>query len=403
MASLSSFLRKAPSERLKPFFGSRGLALPNEFDWGSHGQGTSFVAAINAAIDNLPGAKQDDLKAELDHLASLSTDAVMVSAEQVCPVLGIELEGFEGVQDVLLMLALDHPKAFERVAVQASLNRRTGGKNWSAFQFDDDGKPWALDDDDARQAFVSDAIDILNLPEHRKREADWYSAVRTHPITGEETEILHATIYVEDRAASALAFGALDALERRVVPRVLEVGIACNPDDRIVEICANGGKNVRDQYAQAFADHFAPHAEPPVEAPRREVRLESLKSAPDLLIEPADGIERVEVSALDFYSMGGGFARFELRGDGEKIYQFLDRRFGEASPHRQDGWKITSAILRISMAPQEGKRRRTLTITLRSPNTTTIPNKTESDRQLALKLLERWQLIAPPPSDFDAA
>ena len=153
------------------------------------------------------------------------------------------------------------------------MNRRTGGKNWSAFKFDDDGKAWALADETVRAAFVGDAIAILNPPAHRKREADWYRAVRVRPITGEETEIVQATIYVEDRAASELTFGASEGLERQVFQRVLEVGIACNPAESIVEICAAGGKKVRDQYAQAFLKHFAPGSESPVEAPRREVLL----------------------------------------------------------------------------------------------------------------------------------
>ena len=72
-----------------------------------------------------------------------------------------------------------------------------------------------------------------------------------------KTDLTHATIYVEDRAASELAF-AETTLVRRVVPKVLEVALACNPRDRSVEICAKGGKKIRDQYAQAFAKHFAP-------------------------------------------------------------------------------------------------------------------------------------------------
>lgn len=401
MASYSGFLRKSPSGRLKAFFNKHGLEYPQDFVWSSAGRGKAFVAEINKLIDELPALKQDAVKAELDHLASLANNAVLVSAEQVCPTMGIDLEGLEGVQDVLLMLALDYPQAFERVAVQASLNRRTGGKNWSAFQFDDDGMTWALGDETARAAFVADAIEILNLPVHRKREADWYRAVRVHPITGEETELVQATIYVEDRAASELTFGASEGLERQVFQRVLEVGIACNPAERIVEICAAGGKKVRDEYAQAFSKHFAPGSEPPVEAPRREVLLNTLRSQSDFSVEPAEGVERVEVSSLDFFSTGGGFARFEKRGDGETIYQFLDRRLGQVSPIKAGGWQIVSATLRIVMAPQDSKRRRTLTVTLRTPNTTTIPNKTEADRQLVLQLLERWNLIAPPAPEPD--
>ncbi|WP_415402876.1 hypothetical protein [Tateyamaria sp. SN3-11] len=370
--------------------------MPADFNWNRAGQGGALVSSLIEVLHNLPAVKQDSIKAELDHLASLTNDAVMVSAEQVCPMMGIDLEGFEGVQDVLLMLALDHPQAFERVAVQASLNRRTGGRHWSAFQFDDDGKTWALEDEAARAAFVGAAIKILNLLAHRKREADWYRAVRVHPITGQEAEIVQATIYVEDHAAIELTFGASEGLERHVFQRVLEVGIACNPAEQIVEICAAGGKKVRDEYARAFSRHFAPGSELPVEAPRRDVLLDTLRSNPEFPVEPADGVERVEVSSLDFFSTGGGFARFEKRGDEETVYQFLDRRFGPVSPIKVGGWRIVSATLRIVLTAQDGKRRRTLTVTLRTPNTTTIPNKTEADRELVLNLLERWNLIALP-------
>lgn len=403
MASYSGFIRKSPGAGLAKFFSTRRVEIPDGFNWQSDGRGTALVKELNKLIDELPALKQDRVKAELDHLASLANQNGMLSAEQICSAQGVDLEGFEGVEDVLLMLAVKHPKTLERVAVQASLISRSGGKNWSAFQFDDDGKTWALGDEIARAAFVNDAIGILELPDHRKREADWYTTVRVDPLTGEETEIVQATIYVEDRAESELTFGSSEGLERKVFQRVLEVGIACNSADRIVEICAKGGKKIRDQYAHSFSKHFAPQSEPPVEAPRRDVLLDRLRSRPDFLIEPADGIERVEISSLDFFATGGGFARFERKGDDESIYHFLGRQFGDKSPLKAAGWMITGATLRVVMAAQEGRRRKTLTITLRTPNTTTIPNKTELDRQFVLGLLERWTLIAPPPQDVDVS
>ena len=192
MASYSGFIRKSPSARLTAFFTARNIETPDDFDWQSEGRGTALVNALNAIIDELPSIKQDDIKAELDHFASLSNQNGMLSAEQICAAQGIDLEGAEGIQDVVLKLAIDHPKTLERVSVQASLIQRTGGKNWSAFQFEDDGKPWSLDDALAREAFANDAIAILDFPDHRKREADWYKSIRVHPITGEETEIVQA-------------------------------------------------------------------------------------------------------------------------------------------------------------------------------------------------------------------
>ncbi len=129
--------------------------------------------------------------------------------------------------------------------------------------------------------------------------------------------------------------------------------------------------------------------------------LINLRSNPSFPTEPADSVAKVEVSSLEFYSVGGGFARFEHRGDDETIYQFLERQFGGQSPIHAAGWTIIGATLRILQAPEDGKRAKTLTVTLRSPNTTTIPNKTDAERQFVMTLLDRWKLIAPPPEPFD--
>ncbi|MEM9708634.1 MAG: hypothetical protein AAF871_07535 [Pseudomonadota bacterium] len=122
---------------------------------------------------------------------------------------------------------------------------------------------------------------------------------------------------------------------------------------------------------------------------------------PDFEVVPSDGIARVEVSSLDFADTNGGIARFEKRGENESIYGFLDRRLGNTSPLRAGGWTILAATIRIILAAQEGKRQRTLTVTLRLPNTTTSPNTTESDRQFIFGLLERWGLLAPAFEEFD--
>ena len=400
MASFNGFIRKSPSDRLRKFLEVRGIEPPEDFDWTSEGRGTALVRSIEELLAELSDQRQDAVKAELDHLASIADETGMAGAEQICAGQGIDLEGLEGVQDVLLMLATEHPRMIDRVTVQASLMRRNGGRQWARFQFPDDGKPWVLDQPSAREAFLDDTVEILELPAHRKREADWYQAVQIDPVSGNENALTQATIYVEERAESELAFGA-ESLERHTVQKVLEVGIACDPKERVVEICAKGGKKLRDQYLQAFAARFAPYSEAPVEVPRRDVLLETLHSEPQFETEPADGIERVEVSSLSFRSADGGFARFEKRAEDETLHGFLDRQFGGLSPLRAGGWQIISATLRIMLEARDGKGKRTMTVNLSVPNTTTLPNKTEKDRQFVFDLLERWHLLAPPPSKAD--
>lgn len=397
MASFSGFIRKSPTSRLKAFLDGRGVLAPDGFDWASEGRGTALVRSIEALLEELPDVQQDAVKAELELLSALSSENGMSGAEQVCAGQGIDLEGMEGVEDVLLMLATEHTRMIDRVQVQASFLHRNGGKQWARFQFPDDGKPWALDARSAREGFLAETVGILNLPAHRKREADWFHSVRIDPTTGVQSHLTQATIYVEDRAESELAFGET-SLERQTVQKVLEVGIACDPEERIVEICAKGGHKVRDQYLHAFTKHFAPQSEPPVEVPRRDVQLEILRQAPELGTVPADGIERVEVSSLSFRSSDGGFMLVEKRGEDETLYNFLDRRFGGNSPLRAGGWQIVAATLRIFMAPRDDKKGRALTVTLKAPNATSVPNKTEAERQFVYSLLERWNLLAPPPS-----
>ena len=110
---------------------------------------------------------------------------------------------------------------------------------------------------------------------------------------------------------------------------------------------------------------------------------------------------RVVVSMLQFFSAGGGTASFERRRHGETIHEFLARRFAPCSPLQSYGWTVSAATLRIMRAPLGRGRARTLTVTLRAPNTTTLPNTTEADRRFALALLERWGLVAPPARDID--
>ena len=322
----------------------------------------------------------------------------MSGVAHVCAGEGVDLEGYEGVEDILLMLATQYERVMiDRVQVQASYLRKTGGKQWARFQFADDGKPWVLAQQSAQDAFLAETVHVLKSPAHRKREADWFHPVRIDPATGTETRLTQATIYVEDHAESELAFGET-CLERHTRQKVLEVGVVCDSEEKIVEICAKGGHKTRDNYLQAFAKHFAPESKPPVQVPRRNVRLEVLRSAPELTTVPADGIERVEVSSLSFRSPDGAFLMAEKRGEDETLYQFLHRRFAVSSPLQAGGWHIVSATLRIFKAPHDGRQGHILTVTLRTPNTTSVPNKTESERTFVFDLLERWELLDPPPT-----
>jgi len=67
-----------------------------------------------------------------------------------------------------------------------------------------------------RDGFLAETVKILELPAHRKSEADWFQSIRVDATTDSQVKLTQATIYVEDRAESDLAFRE-DSLERQTV------------------------------------------------------------------------------------------------------------------------------------------------------------------------------------------
>ena len=185
----------------------------------------------------------------------------------------------KGQHDAIMMLALEHEKVFERAVSASSFMRRNGGKDWSAFELTNVSPDSFIGDASAKRKFITEALAILEVPPGRKHEADWYEAVRRDPITGEESRVTQATVYVEERPESGLAFGENDSVEMRMVPRVGELGFSYDPKDGVVEICAVGRKTQRDRYAQAFAECFFEQSPVPVEVTRRPINFARLARA----------------------------------------------------------------------------------------------------------------------------
>lgn len=136
---------------MRDFLEARGAHADGDFDWCIDGRGSAFVKAIEALLAGLSDAQQDAVKAELELLTELSSDDGMSGVAHVCAGEGIDLEGHEGVEDILLMLAIQFDRVMiDRVQVQASYLRKSGGKQWARFQFPDDGQPWVLDQQGAQ-------------------------------------------------------------------------------------------------------------------------------------------------------------------------------------------------------------------------------------------------------------
>ena len=279
MASYRTAFRKVPPARLKAYFGARIPKFPDDFDWNL--KGTALVDSLDTLLSNTGIELENSIRAELESILGIADRDGWRAVEEICRGNDIDLDGCEGEHDAIMMLALDHRDIFERAISASSFKRRNGGRDWSAFELTGGRSAAEIFDETARERFVSAALDILGVPPGRKREADWYTAIRRDPITEEESRVIQATIYVEERPESSLAFGDGNSVELRIVPRVGEIGFFYDPQDHVFEVCASGGKDQRDKYALAFVECFLGGAADATETPRREINFDRLLRRPE--------------------------------------------------------------------------------------------------------------------------
>ncbi len=395
MANRKSFIRKSPRKRLGRYLQTREAKISDEFDWSADRKLSEFIDCVATIIEDQYPKIQDRIMAELDLLASLANDSGAVAIHQICDWEGINLEGFEGIQDKLLFLAIERPELLNRIAANASFAGQLHGKFWSTFQFTgDDNTLFRLDDEPSQKSFMSEVLQILDLPEHRKHEADWYKSIITDPVSNSETTIHHANIYVEDHAEVHLSFNE-EALERSIIQTVAEISIACNPKEKCLDIFAKGPNRKRKECAAAFAQHLAPNATKSIETPRRNVLLERLRREGTFELEPSDGVTSVEVLTLELASNNGLISVFHARKANGSIYNLLSKKYGDKSALLDSSQHIIAAVLQITLTPTDGRRGKRLNVKLRAPNSTNMPNKTEKDWYLVQGLLERWGLLEP--------
>lgn len=394
MKNLKSLFRKTSVETLRTYFADRTKDFPKDFDWSL--EGLSLANALDTAIAELPDNAQDSLRAELDMIADLAERDGWQSIDDVCRGAGVELDDGQGEFDAAFFIALNHHELFERALAAASLKRGHGGRQWSSYGFMSTSQAAAdLADPDARNEFVAKAREILNVPSSRKSEDDWFEIKRIDPSTGEPVTLSQMTLYVEERPQSALAFVG-KSIKRRLSPRILELGFIYSPREKLIEICAGGGKEQRGKYADAFAKCLIGEDAEPHAVDRRDVEFLPLQQRPEFVIISSDRIAKCGVSKLRFWN-DGSFLQVDKKDDDPGIYDFLDYRFGDRSPLRAPGWKIVGATIKIVREPEGGTgRKKTLTIDLGSPNRTTLRSKTNEDREFANMLMERWGILQPP-------
>lgn len=397
MKSLKRLFRSTSPEILRNYFDKRGAEFPDDFEWTL--EEAKRANAIEKALTAFPDNLADDLRAELEVISEIATDDGWTAIDEVCEGSGIEIPEDGGIEGAAFFVALKHPQLLPKIVNAASMNRYSGGRQWGCFRLE--GAGFTCDtvvDATARQKFVDSVLNARKFPTTRPHEKDWFSAIRRDPITQDKREITYLSLYLLDRPIKEMTVDENNRFLMALRHRVDEMIFAIDPDAREIEVYAKGGAKMHNALAEAFGDSFFSEAVKPLRVEPRPVNFDPLKRKPDFDFSPEDRITSVSVVKLKFW---GDKLRslYEHPSHDSEIYDIIDHKLGGRSPLRSKDL-IVAATLKIKRAKEDGK---TLTIDLGYPSKTTLPNQTEEDRALSLRLLERWRILEPELQLMEAA
>lgn len=382
---------------LKNYFDQRDAKFPDSFDW-SIEEG-KLANEVEKILTTFPHDQEDDLRAELEVIQEIATEDGWTAIDEICEGSEIDVPEEGGASDAAFFVALNHHKLLPKIVNAASMNRYSGGRQWSCFRLD--GARFVSDtisDAGSRKSFIEEILVARKFPKLRPYFKDWFDATRRDPITQEKSAVTYLTLYMLDRPIKEMTVDKNKRFHMALRQRVDEAIFAINPDAQEIEVYAKGGAKMHEALANAFSDSFFGETVQPVRVEPRQVDFGPLKRKPDFDISPEDRIESVSVVKLKFW---GDELRslYEKASDDSELYDVIKHKLGDRSPLRS-GDLITAATIKIKRAKNEGK---TLTIDLGYPSRTTLPNQTEDDRAFSIRLLERWGILEEDMQLMEAA
>jgi hypothetical protein len=310
------------------------------------------------------------------------------------------LGAFDAMEDVTgcaLLVMMRSAAAFENALSALYAQHLMNGRDWTGLDFEPGTelkvRPGAALSDfeqRVRTIFAADGPPPrLSVERFSRHEPD--------PAGAGTLAREQFTIFVEAPPETALAFAEGSTVEPRTVRPVREAAVIFDETERTLDVVARGGgKTRRREIAEAFAETMLVPGAAFLNRARRALALDRLKVRPMFDVRPEDGVRSVEVTKLALGAPDlGAIASFEVPVRGEQPHrQDIYERASEVSelPNRP-GWRVLSAKLRITFAPERRNARpKTVTFELKSPDRTNLRDQIELHRRIATTLLTRWGL-----------
>jgi hypothetical protein len=395
--TLLKFVRHTPASALRTYFHERDIHLDAAVDW-SQGE-RNLAKALTSSIEQLPDALRQMVYAEferVEQLASETGERAIASAFPNLAVATSQFEVMEGSHERCLWTLVNHEQVFRRAEEIhfSAYNRLT--RIWDGFV-----GPKALEVDQSEQALEGFKSRVQRLFRHRDgsgRSID-IDVFRRWSNTDDDAqdELIQITGYLEGIPSSVVEFEQ-GKLDRRVQRPAFEMALTYDHTTGAIDVIAKGGKQIRAGIARIFLVTLLGVDEDQLASipPLRQYDLSRLLRPPSFPTDRADGIESVEVVRLRLRPYSGGTGRFTIegsRGAEASVYDHARNWFGARDP-LQSGFAVEHARLAITSYPEHGARRgKRLYVEITGPNGCNLKDRTQQERLIGEKYLDRWGLV----------
>ena len=386
MTSVKSFIRKTPPSSLRAYIDHTGIELPVPVNWDA--AEPEVVEPLLHAVDEMDDMAQARVVKDAERVTAMADEAGQTALYSVVED-RTTLDPLANGHDRALWMFLNEPVLFRHAEEVRYTDERRRGRSWDGFI----GEPHTIlrrDEDslDAFKAALRERFTSNNI------HIDVFGRYRP-TFDGEDCELVQIAIYREGLPDDFLAFDDGGALVRRAQRPVFEAAMTYEQATGVIEVVANDRES-REEMVRLMARDLLGIEFQNEKVPFRNYDLSVLLRPHSFLTEPQDGIESVEVKQLRLmpYDNVGERVTLEcLRRADRTIWSMSAERFGSADP-LADGWIATQSKLTIKFHPRDdGKRGRTLPLTITMPHGCNLKDQTEDEQLIGEKYLRRWGIL----------
>ncbi len=387
---IRKLIRNTPSEDLKSFLGQYELNLPQDFKWQDNNK--KYQNQIFNSIWNLDNEERKSHLFEIIERVHEMIDELGQATLQEIPAIANNdnFISLKSEHSRCLWALQNHPQEFEKAEYCASLDYKRKSREWSSFVAPKEMK--IHNSKEHLEEFKQMVLEHFNIS--KKIKVEFFDRIKTDH-NDKEIAIFQLIAYHEGLHKSLQTFEKEEVVTK-YFPTVNEFSISYEPHTGIVEVVSDCKEN-RGKLAKAFVNTFLKADDEIDEIPIKKFDLSMLKVPYNFMkdVDPADLIDDVKVTMLKLQPFDGkNSTTLEvLFKDHRSIYSLAQDWYAQNNP-LYGSFTIKKARLSIKFKPaNKNLRGKLLHVNITDPNGCDLKDRSEREKIIGNKYLERWGLM----------